>query len=44
MIRCILTTPEGDVREGDVRLIDDWKTMPTAHLWVDMKGESEAQE
>ena len=44
MIRCLLTTPEGDVREGDIRLMDEWMRMPTAHLWVDMKGESEAQE
>lgn len=44
MIRCLLTTPEGDVREGDLSLMDEWKRMPTAHLWVDMKGESETQE
>ena len=28
MIRSLLTTPEGDVREGDERLIDDWQTIP----------------
>ncbi|RUR29576.1 metal transporter [Vreelandella andesensis] len=44
MIRSLLTTPEGDVREGDERLIDAWHETPSSHLWIDMKGESEERE
>lgn len=44
MIRSLLTTSEGDVCEGDERLIDDWQAMPGSHLWIDMKGEPEERE
>ena len=42
MTRCLMTTPEGEVREGDLSLIDAWKRLEGAHIWVDMQGESEA--
>ncbi|MDM7480562.1 MAG: hypothetical protein P3W96_000875 [Halomonas sp.] len=44
MIRCLMTTPEGEVREGDLSLIDVWKRQEGAHIWVDMQGESEVSE
>ncbi|GGW52897.1 magnesium transporter CorA family protein [Vreelandella hamiltonii] len=44
MIRCLMTIPEGEVREGDLSLINAWKRLEGAHIWVDMQGESEASE
>jgi magnesium transporter len=44
MIRTLLTTPEGDVNEGDEQLIDLWRQTPGSHIWVDMQGESQAVE
>ncbi|QNI02236.1 magnesium transporter CorA family protein [Halomonas sp. SH5A2] len=44
MIRILLTTPEGDVHEGDEQLIDLWRQTPGSHIWVDMQGESQAVE
>ncbi len=39
MIRSILTTPEGSIREGDEQLFDQWQAEPDSHIWIDMQGE-----
>lgn len=44
MIRSMLTTPEGQVHEGDEGLIAQWQAMPGSHIWIDMQGEPEARE
>ncbi|RUR55266.1 magnesium/cobalt transporter CorA [Vreelandella populi] len=40
MIRSILTTPNGNIQEGDEQLFDQWKVVPDSHIWVDMQGET----
>ncbi|SDN70929.1 magnesium transporter CorA family protein [Vreelandella arcis] len=44
MIRTLLTTPDGEVHEGDEQLIGRWRQTPGSHIWVDMQGESQADE
>lgn len=44
MIRSMLTTPEGQVYEGDEGLIKQWQVTPGSHIWIDMQGEPEARE
>lgn len=44
MIRTLLTTPDGQVQEGDEQLVVVWRETPGSHIWVDMQGESQASE
>ncbi|TVP46197.1 MAG: magnesium and cobalt transport protein CorA [Halomonas sp.] len=44
MIRAIITTPTGDVYEGDESLLAKWKSQPDSHIWIDMQGETQESE
>ncbi|MCS2608714.1 magnesium/cobalt transporter CorA [Halomonas dongshanensis] len=49
MIRVLMTTPEGDTREGDLALFETWLAEregsgADAHVWIDMQGEGEENE
>ena len=44
MIRTLLTTPDGQVQEGDEQLVAVWRETPASHIWVDMQGETQADE
>ncbi|PRY66530.1 magnesium transporter [Vreelandella songnenensis] len=41
MIRSILTTPDGSIREGNEQLFEQWQVEPDSHIWIDMQGESD---
>jgi magnesium transporter len=39
MIRALLHSADGQYIEGDERLIDRWRELPEAHLWLDIQDE-----